>query len=186
MSPTEPIFLGGFCIGGILAYEIAQQLKHLNVDVAMLVLLDTPNPKYFNNGDPPRVSIRRAQYVLKRAARIGARVTLLKARERFSKRFQSLTTVIGEAGEVDLVQQEVERAATAYHALPYDGRALLVLAADHSPDLEFEAGWRDLIPGTLDVEYVNHHHTELMKASNVRSVATSISPHLGELVAHGN
>ena len=42
--PHGPYLLGGYCVGGMVAFEIAQQLKKLNEDVALLVMLDPANP----------------------------------------------------------------------------------------------------------------------------------------------
>jgi thioesterase domain-containing protein/acyl carrier protein len=42
VQPSGPYFLGGYCIGGILAFEMAQQLRRQAEDVALLVLLDPP------------------------------------------------------------------------------------------------------------------------------------------------
>jgi thioesterase domain-containing protein/acyl carrier protein len=40
VCPTGPYMLGGFCIGGIIAFEIARQLKQQGQAVALLVLID--------------------------------------------------------------------------------------------------------------------------------------------------
>ena len=42
-QPTGPIYLGGFSMGGVIAYEVAQQLHRLGRRVALLALLDS-NP----------------------------------------------------------------------------------------------------------------------------------------------
>lgn len=173
-----PIFLGGFCVGGILAFEVARQLRTTEIAVAQLVLLDSPNPNYFNTGQRHDLSMQRAQYVLRRAAKIGARASLQKARERVFKRYHRLTTVVGHVADVDRVQEVVEHAAAAYHAGSYNGQTLLVVAADHSPDVNFEAGWRSLLHEALVVEYINHHHTELMSADKLSSVVGVIGPYL--------
>jgi thioesterase domain-containing protein len=39
-----PYFLGGYCIGGIIAFEMAQQLRAAGEEVALLVLFDAQNP----------------------------------------------------------------------------------------------------------------------------------------------
>lgn len=44
VQPQGPYFLGGFSGGGLVAYEMAQQLLAEGEDVAELVLLDTPLP----------------------------------------------------------------------------------------------------------------------------------------------
>ena len=43
MQPHGPYFLGGYCMGGTVAFEMAQQLKAQKEEVALLVLLDTVN-----------------------------------------------------------------------------------------------------------------------------------------------
>jgi thioesterase superfamily protein len=39
-----PYFLGGYCVGGLIALEMAQQLRAAGGEVALLVLFDTHNP----------------------------------------------------------------------------------------------------------------------------------------------
>ena len=45
VQPQGPYFLGGYCFGALVAFEIAQQLKKLNQGVPLLVLLDPVNPR---------------------------------------------------------------------------------------------------------------------------------------------
>src|SRR5262249_35050135 len=40
VQPKGPYFLGGFCFGGIVAFEMAQQLRQHGQEVALLVLAD--------------------------------------------------------------------------------------------------------------------------------------------------
>src|SRR5215469_15260085 len=40
VQPEGPYLLGGFCAGGLLAYEIAQQLRADGQEVDLLVLID--------------------------------------------------------------------------------------------------------------------------------------------------
>lgn len=43
VQPVGPYFLGGYCLGGTIAFEMAQQLSRRGETVALLVLLDTMN-----------------------------------------------------------------------------------------------------------------------------------------------
>jgi non-ribosomal peptide synthetase component F/pimeloyl-ACP methyl ester carboxylesterase len=43
VQPHGPYFLGGYCMGGTVAYEMAQQLKAQGEEVALLALFDTVN-----------------------------------------------------------------------------------------------------------------------------------------------
>ena len=50
-----PYLLGGFSIGGVIAYEIAQQLQHQGEQVALLFLIDTLAPHLYR---PPEDDIQ--------------------------------------------------------------------------------------------------------------------------------
>jgi amino acid adenylation domain-containing protein len=43
-DPTGPYFLGGTCMGGMVAFEMASQLMRQGKEVALLALLDVPHP----------------------------------------------------------------------------------------------------------------------------------------------
>ncbi len=44
VQPQGPYFLGGWSFGGLVAFEMAQQLHRANQPIALLALLDTPAP----------------------------------------------------------------------------------------------------------------------------------------------
>ena len=44
VQPSGPYAVGGYCAGGIVAYEVARQLREHSEDVALLVLIDTAAP----------------------------------------------------------------------------------------------------------------------------------------------
>lgn len=45
LQPSGPYFIGGHCLGGLVALEIVTQLEVLYEKVALLILLDTPAPQ---------------------------------------------------------------------------------------------------------------------------------------------
>jgi thioesterase domain-containing protein len=46
--PDGPYLLGGFCTGGIIAYEMAQQIQCQGEEVPLLILLDTQPPHLYS------------------------------------------------------------------------------------------------------------------------------------------
>ena len=52
IQPEEPYLIGGLCMGALIAYEIAQQFKRENQQVALLTLIDPfrtgPLPLWYN------------------------------------------------------------------------------------------------------------------------------------------
>jgi amino acid adenylation domain-containing protein/FkbM family methyltransferase len=49
VQPEGPYLLGGFSFGGVVAFEMARQLRARGEDVALLALLDTPSPVFVRN-----------------------------------------------------------------------------------------------------------------------------------------
>jgi thioesterase domain-containing protein/acyl carrier protein len=45
VQPAGPYYLGGYSFGGLVAFEMAQQLRVQNQDVALLALIDTATPQ---------------------------------------------------------------------------------------------------------------------------------------------
>jgi thioesterase domain-containing protein len=45
VQPTGPYYLGGYSFGGLVAFEMAQQLRGQNQAVALLALIDTATPQ---------------------------------------------------------------------------------------------------------------------------------------------
>jgi thioesterase domain-containing protein len=46
VQPKGPYFIGGSCVGGVIAFEIAQQLQHQGEEIALLVLVDSTYPNW--------------------------------------------------------------------------------------------------------------------------------------------
>src|SRR3989338_5574651 len=47
IQPEGPYFLGGYSIGGLIAFEMAQQLHRQGEETALLFLLDPTSPSKF-------------------------------------------------------------------------------------------------------------------------------------------
>ena len=81
-------------------------------------------------------------------------------------------------GEWYLIQGMIEDAASAYQPEKYEGRVLLLLAADRPPNTNFLPGWHEVVPNNLHAQYVPGHHTELLEEPNVGNVARVFVSHL--------
>ncbi len=62
-QPTGPVRIGGYCVGGLLAWEVARQLKKCGRDIEWVVLIESPSL----NGRSP---LRAAKSVLKLASHV--------------------------------------------------------------------------------------------------------------------
>jgi len=178
MQGEGPYTIGGLCVGGILAFEIASQLRVAGREVSLLILLDPPSPSCLDlNGS----LIRRfsyLRYLMKRTVRLGPRVSLIYLRDRLLKLLPgSLRARVARRG-THMSQGMIETAASRYKPAIYEGKVLLLLASEHRPDVNFLPGWLELVPRSLHVQSVDGHHTDLLNATTVRRVADAIMSHL--------
>jgi amino acid adenylation domain-containing protein len=91
VQPQGPYFLGGYCLGGSIAYEIAQQLYGQGQEVALLVLMETYNwsktraPSLVDN---VHYNIQRVEFHLRNflLLKFREKLTFLKEKARVAKK----------------------------------------------------------------------------------------------------
>jgi thioesterase domain-containing protein len=116
-DPTGPYLLGGTCMGGMVAFELAQRLVRTGRQVNLLALIDSPAAPYTGRRarwheqylDLPRDLLRIIRWRLLRLR--GLKVRQLHAYRRF-------------------VAAMTELANRRYHPQPYPGTLTLLLTAD--------------------------------------------------------
>lgn len=173
-----PFNIGGLCIGSVLAYEIACQLRAAGHEVSLLVLLDAPSPPYLKSYNSPSGRLRRLRYLLGRNVRLGFRQTLLNLRKRFARYLATSEKARFAWTELSKAQELIETAAFAYRPESYHGEVLLLIPSEATPHMNFLPGWQAVIPHGLHTTYVDGHHRELMTVQNARSIADEIGSRL--------
>lgn len=116
-DPTGPYLLAGTCMGGMVAFELAQRLVRLGRRVSLLALIDSPAAPYTGRRaiwheqylDLPRDLLRIIRWRVLRLR--GLKVRQLHAYRRF-------------------VAAMTELANRRYHPAPYPGTITLMLTAD--------------------------------------------------------
>ncbi len=176
-QPKGPYAIGGYCLGGILGYEIASQLRAAGHEVSLLVLVDPPNPSYIETLDSPKRVASYLRYVGQRARRLGLRTSLTYVGQHIAKRFRRAVTPRSLKTETAVAQELIEAAAFAYEPQKYDGKVLLMLASERPPHVDILPGWQAVVP-QLHTEIVTAHHRDLLQAENARAVAEAIISNL--------
>ena len=184
VQPEGPYVLGGYCVGGVLAYEIACQMRSAGREVSMLTLLDTPSPTYYGVPHLLAPSLREPRYLIQRVSQLGVKVTfervcdrlLEKMPERVVKRYTKPNS--HSMLSIDPVHKALTLAAADYQPKKYAGKVLLLLAADHAPHFNFLEGWQTLAGETLEVEHIAAHHNDLTRLPMANHVAALINAHL--------
>ncbi len=168
-EPAGPHALAGYSLGGIVAFEMARQLRARGRAVALLALFDASAPRERARGSAParpgprlaRLASRlRVEYA--NVAALGGRDRAAYATARLDRVMRRLAGLAGRRrdGNDDPLVRRVARAqslaARAYRPGPYDG-ALVLYRAQHrltSHYVDPHFGWRDLVRGELEVRLV--------------------------------
>jgi FkbH-like protein len=174
IQPQGPYFLGGGCIGGIFALEMAQQLRAQGEEVAFLALMDAYNPAYSK-------MISRFKYFYCHGRFLGQRA-MAKA-SKIARRFLSRhgeqrrnhnqpisplqsnrkDSVANDPLEIlRRVHDANLRAGQQYTPLPYKGKITVFRAATRKaePYQDNYLGWGPVAKGGIDVEVIPGRHSD--------------------------
>jgi amino acid adenylation domain-containing protein len=174
-QPAGPYILGGYCVGGVLAYEIACQLQAAAEEVRLLVMVDPPNPSC--NATRSTIAERWAylRYLIRRAEWLGPRASIIHFLERLMKRFPRSWGLRLDNPEAHISQELIESAVFSYRPGEYGGRALLFLPSEPRPHVKPFLGWQTVGRSNLQTHYVGAYHRELMDPENAHDIAEVIA-----------
>ena len=184
-----PYHLGGYCLGGIIAYEMARLFQAEGQDVALLALLDTYNFDQVEQVSTLRYLTERTSFHLGNLISIPStqwgsylRQKLDVARE---GEFKLITKSLlkGESVEAESLQDRIHalnhEAAMRYRPRPYQG-----IVTNFKPKRNYSAfpdpdmGWKQLaLRGVKNIELDLNPHAMLTEPF-VKQLADSLSQEL--------
>ncbi len=191
VQPFGPYFIGGYSFGGLVAYEMAQQLDKQGEKVACLVLFDTSVP-----GAISRLSMwQRLPLHLKKLSQNGPAYFQHKLKGwlpwlkyLFKYQLQKIVCKFYQSAELPL-PQKVRRvylkeahseAAEKYIPQTYKGKVTL-LAVEEQMRVEGEGfeldpnlGWSNLAAGGLEIHRIPGDHISLLREPHVQVVAEKL------------
>jgi thioesterase domain-containing protein len=189
-QPQGPYYLSGAGDGGLIAFEIAQQLLAKAKPVALLFMMDTLPPTLFGSDyQPPNLS-RSISYYLRRIAFYGR------------QGFRPLASVIWQTFRARVTQRVrrdqtdnplkpiISHACWTYKPHSYPGRVILFAAEQRpdttaSPQLRIEK-WQPHLSGSWDSQIIPGEHLHIFDEPNVNLLAYHINLHLQQVHEAGN
>lgn len=167
VQPQGPYLLIGACMGGVIAYEMAQQLRKAGEEVGLLALVETWPP----DQTPANVPASRSRvsslllFLGHRLRRQLATLVRLRGRERIrfvAATFDRIAAALARRSLSDAtfndyrlrrVEQANLLAVRQYVPRPYEGDAVAILAADRPLDgaIDHRLAWHKLVRGTFEV-----------------------------------
>jgi len=193
-QPEGPYCLGGYCVGGTIAYEIAQKLRRDGQKVALLALLDTYNFRDVEQPKPWDLVRQKLVFHLGNLARIGwrdwpgylsSKLQVARDGEWASLRRRVFGSLFLDNGQTEghgtveaSVNETNDRAGAAYRPKPYGGR-LTVFKSRINYDFlsDPQMGWGSLA-GSLEVVELNMNPHAMLADPYVRELADELCERL--------
>lgn len=192
VQPHGPYLLGGFSGGGLVAYEMAQQLRADGEETALVVMLDTPYPADAVLSIRDRIMMKMQDLNREGLAFIETWVRNRMAWER--RRAQARNAGAPKSAE-QFHNEEIEaafrRALARYRGVSYDGAVLLMRPKQHvayrisgGRELDHERsllradnGWTPFV-ADLSIHEVPGDHDSMVLEPNVRVLASYLRAEL--------
>jgi amino acid adenylation domain-containing protein len=187
LQPEGPYFLAGYCFGGVIAFEMAQQLRSQGQAVALLAVVDAAGPAPLTSF---HARARRLRQQMTTLARLTPRMRLLALREKMASAATRIgarvTRCLGTERPMDRALRQIEeahvQAARAYRPQPYPGQIWLFLTAKRFPPSGGPvARWSEVALGGLTVCEVPGDHGEIVEEPRVRILAEHLRAYLDAL-----
>jgi len=209
LQPSGPYYLGGWCMGGGIAYEMAHQLVTNGDEVALLAMVQ-PTHKDYPKYQPDIKPVRRLLYQIIRRIDLeysrlmetsGPKARLSHLWERFGavlspillfmeKLFVSTQRRLGvsprhsRAFRLKSIEGAHNMAYEEYEPIPYAGNAVIFYANKQPlgiyPDPTL--GWGDLLQGDLTLEEIPGYRIGMLSEPRVRIVAQRLQKFITESI----
>jgi amino acid adenylation domain-containing protein len=195
IQPTGPFYIGGYCLGATLAYEMACQLRQLGHEIGMLAILDQRSMNWrltvggllpalyhamlntlhmFRHEAAPLATTRRIARGVKGRVRRWARLAMgLPAEDDAGDIFELSRSLHG-----DIPGEQYLPALRSYRPAPLRLPVALFRATEMTrPRMLMDAtlGWGRLTGGEVEVHWLAGDHLSITMEPLVRQLATLLS-----------
>jgi amino acid adenylation domain-containing protein len=195
LQPAGPYFIGGRSLGGMIAFEMARQLRVQGEEIGLLALLDTYPSGYakllrdqttLRAGFDRAVSRTKAHLANLNSLSLSDKVSYLVAKSKFAPRkmkshvWRRVYSSFANLGRpLPRALQDIKElnslAVREYVPQVYDGHVTLFWASsDLRASVDFVEGWRALAGGGIDVKEIPGSHLDIVKEPHVQELASKL------------
>ena len=192
VQPRGPYHLGGWSMGGVVAFEMARQLRKQGEEVAVLVMIDSALPQYVARlGDSVEEEKLLSAFLYDLGAQSGKDLPDLSGQLQELSAEEQLAYLLEQAESNDILPPQAQlesllnvfksnlRALTSYAPARYDGRLQLFRAAEGGADSDAAMAWDSFAEEVVTYSVPGNHYT-LMTNTNVRALAALLKTHLDQ------
>jgi amino acid adenylation domain-containing protein len=175
--PHGPYLIGGWCTNGIMAFEVARQLRAAGEDVPLLALGHTMNPVAFQKITSTQMRMSKARYHLGVWSNlpIGKRLDYAFDRARGLMEDVGVAEIAEREGRYRVFAAQMEQAAYSYFPGDYDGVVALFQPAERLAVLDSRPGWSEVVRGSLESFDVPGTHGTMAEPPNVATFAQRLN-----------
>jgi len=182
-QPEGPYYLGGYSLGGFIAYEMAQQLTRMHRTIGFLGIFDA--------NAPLRIADEKTSFVPRRNT--GSRLARLNSIIRsnnlggfIKQKIASQRVWLNEKfarllerpmpAELQTLEGSQAFAGENYVGRPYSGSLTLFRSADRPPNepWSYQLGWENIVRGGVEVHEVQGDHLTIYSGANIETLAKKL------------
>ncbi len=191
LQPHGPYYLAGESFGGVVAFEMAQQLQAAGEEVALVALFDSLAPNSLAR--MPLVQRLKLHgqlllkqglpYLLEKAQPLinSLQQKFLTRTNKDSQPSEDILQTDTEKAPQDIRQEVRQRTSRLYFPQPYSGKMVLFYALERDAfegEGDRDLGWKSVAAGGLQIYDVPGDHLGILKHPNVRVLADKLQLHL--------
>ncbi|MEW2446436.1 amino acid adenylation domain-containing protein [Streptomyces parvulus] len=194
IQPSGPYALGGWCFGGVIAYEVAGQLRAAGEEIELLAAIDSRAPVEENVPETADDATILSWFARDLAVPYGKTLDIPAQDLRELGGDAAFDHILERAAAIGVLAEDADRAQIlryfeaylangialqTYLPEPDDLDLLLLRAVDEPVDYGPKLGWEALIKGSLRVVDVSGDHNSVMYPPHAAVAARAIAPHMG-------
>jgi len=196
IQPSGPYYLGGWSLGGIVAFEMAQQLRDRGEEVALLTLIDSYAPTvidWHEDNDETSLLVHLARDM---GGLFGKELPLSADELQQFPPEEQLNYILERSKNLNILPPEVSleqmrhlmrvfqanrEAMLSYIPQPYPGKIALLSASEKPLQVKLDPtqGWGELAThGLLDIQPIPGDHYAILRAPHVQLLAQQLATYL--------
>lgn len=186
LQPKGPYMLGGASFGGMVAFEMAQQLKQQGKQVELLFLIDTPGPGQMPSKHKDVTALLMHLF----GKKLSLNLELLKNAPP-EEQVAILVEQTNTMNCTDLLPPEFgipflevlaanQTAMFQYQPQPYEGKIIYFRHQESHPDYPRhpELPWIDCAKAGIEIHTIPGDHYTMNASPNVQSIAARLKPQI--------
>ncbi|WP_287295711.1 non-ribosomal peptide synthetase [Moorena sp. SIO2C4] len=186
IQPVGPYYLGGWSLGGIIAWEMAQQLSAAGEEVALLALIDSYSPVAIDRPEQMNQQMMARSLAQDLGSVFGTELPIAVKDLKLGGLEQQLQHILREAKGLNILPPEIGieqmrklfgvfqanlMAMYRYQPQPYSGRIALFCARELEAE---DRGWHELAVGGLETYRIPGDHYTMMRSPDVEILAKQL------------